>query len=321
MQQVVETAVRTATFPVTYSFAEEMDIPSLVGWYKENKEAITKDLLEGGAILFQGAGINSVSRFEELTGSIAAKFRNYMDGNYPRRNLKGHVYISTEYDAAYDITMHNELSYSFKWPSQLFFACVIPPGKGGETPLVDSRRILDVMNPDLVKEFEERKIRYIRNLHGGAGMGPSWQETFGTEDRKEVEKYCDQIDIRYVWKDNGGLRLENIRPATRFHPVTNEKVWFNQVDQYHPSHFPKEVYETLILLAEDNEEELPLYVSYGDGGKIGIETIREVIDTIDKIVVVRPWQEGDFVIVDNMLVAHGRKAYEGNRQIVVAMAE
>lgn len=321
MQQVLEPVVQTATFPATFTFTEDIDVSELKAWYRDNKEMISKEMLRSGAILIQGANINSVGKFEEFTGSIASKFRNYLDGNYPRKNLKGHVYISTEYDANYDITMHNELSYSYKWPSMLFLACVTPPAVGGETPLVDSRRIIEVMDSDLLKEFETRKIRYIRNLHGGAGMGPSWQETFSTEDRNEVEAHCKNIDIKYAWKDNGGLRLENIRPATRLHPVTGEKVWFNQVDQYHPSHFPKEVYETLILLAEEKEEELPLYVSYGDGEKIPETVIREVINTIDSIVVVRPWKEGDFVAVDNMLVAHGRKAYKGDRKIIVAMAE
>jgi alpha-ketoglutarate-dependent taurine dioxygenase len=37
-------------------------------------------------------------------------------------------------------------------------------------------------------------------------------------------------------------------------------------------------------------------------------------------VVLRPWVKGDLVVVDNMLVAHGRKAYKGDRQIVVSMA-
>lgn len=321
MKQVCEPVLETATFPATYTFSQQIDIETLKAWYQDNKEIIAKEILKSGAILFKGANINSVAKFEEFTGSIASKFRNYLDGNYPRKNLKGHVYISTEYDPNYDITMHNELSYSYKWPSMLFLACVVPPGSGGETPLVDSRRIIQVMNPEILKEFERRKIRYIRNLHGGEGMGPSWQETFSTISRLEVEDHCKNIDIKYTWKEDGGLRLENIRPATRLHPVTREKVWFNQVDQYHPSHFPKDVYETLILLAEGNEENLPLYVSYGDGEKISEDIIREVIDTINTIVVVRPWSEGDFVIVDNMLAAHGRKAYTGDRKIVVAMAE
>jgi alpha-ketoglutarate-dependent taurine dioxygenase len=321
MEQILDVSLDKKTFPATFTFAEGMDMPALVAWYNENKELIDETLLEAGAILLKGAQVDTVDKFGQFTGGIASKFRDYVDGNYPRRNLKGHVYISTEYDANYDITMHNELSYSFKWPSKLFFGCIVPPVQGGETPLADSRKIVQTMDPALLHEFESKKVRYIRNLHGGAGMGPSWQETFATEDRKVVEEYCDQIDMKYIWKDNGGLRLENTRPATRLHPVTGEKVWFNQVDQYHPSHFPREVYETLIMLAEGDEEELPLYVSFGDGGRVTEDVIKEVIRTIDKSVVIRPWEKGDFVLVDNMLVAHGRKAYKGNRQIVVAMAD
>jgi hypothetical protein len=37
--------------------------------------------------------------------------------------------------------------------------------------------------------------------------------------------------------------------------------------------------------------------------------------------VVIPWQEGDSLMLDNMLVAHGREDYKPSRQIVVAMAE
>jgi hypothetical protein len=33
------------------------------------------------------------------------------------------------------------------------------------------------------------------------------------------------------------------------------------------------------------------------------------------------WRQGDVVMLDNMLVAHARDPYEGERKIVVAMAE
>jgi len=243
-----------------------------------------------------------------------------MDGSYPRRKLKGHVYISTEYDPNYDITMHNELSYSVKWPARLFFSCIVPPAAGGETPLADSRRILQQMNPSLLEEFERKQIRYIRNLHAGEGLGPSWQEVFETTEKEVVQQYCEEAAIRYHWKENGGLKLVQVRPATAIHPVTGERVWFNQVDQFHPSHFNREIYDTLMFLADYQEEELPLYVSFGDGSGITEEIVQEVQDTINKVLVIRPWQQSDFIIVDNMLVAHGRKAYKGERQIVVSMS-
>jgi hypothetical protein len=34
-----------------------------------------------------------------------------------------------------------------------------------------------------------------------------------------------------------------------------------------------------------------------------------------------PWQNGDLMLVDNIRTAHSREAYEGPRDIVVAMAD
>jgi len=34
-----------------------------------------------------------------------------------------------------------------------------------------------------------------------------------------------------------------------------------------------------------------------------------------------PWQNGDIIMLDNMLVAHARKPFTGARKIVVAMGE
>ena len=34
-----------------------------------------------------------------------------------------------------------------------------------------------------------------------------------------------------------------------------------------------------------------------------------------------PWQRGDIILLDNMLVAHGRDPFRGPRKIAVAMGE
>jgi alpha-ketoglutarate-dependent taurine dioxygenase len=36
--------------------------------------------------------------------------------------------------------------------------------------------------------------------------------------------------------------------------------------------------------------------------------------------VIFPWSAGDVLILDNMLMMHGRQPYEGERRVLVAMA-
>ena len=111
----------------------ELDGDSFVKFFHENKPEIDAKLLKHGAIKFKGVQIDSVEKFQEIVNAISSKFLSYIDGNSPRTKITGTVYTSTEYDNTQKITMHNELSYSAKWPNKLFFTCLQPAQTGGET--------------------------------------------------------------------------------------------------------------------------------------------------------------------------------------------
>jgi alpha-ketoglutarate-dependent taurine dioxygenase len=49
--------------------------------------------------------------------------------------------------------------------------------------------------------------------------------------------------------------------------------------------------------------------------------MREILDVYEELEVVFPWQKGDIVMLDNMLVAHARNPFAGNRKLLVAMGE
>jgi hypothetical protein len=264
--------------------------------------------------------IGSLEDFQHIVDSVSSKFMSYVDGNSPRTKLSSNVYTSTEYDQTQRITMHNELSYSTKWPKKLFFSCLQPAETGGETLLADSREILSVMDRTILKEIEQRGVMYIRNLHGGRGMGPSWQETFETEDSNQLEEYCRSYGIDFEWTENGNLKLKQFSKGILEHSATGEKVWFNQIDQFHPCHLGEEMFETMQLLY-DLPENFPMYVTFGDGKQISEAMVHDILGCIDEVTLAPAWQKNEFVIVDNELVAHGRNSYTGSRRVLVAMSE
>jgi hypothetical protein len=311
--------INDQVFPLLYEFNKPCSVSDFSAWADANKMSIEAKLLFHGAVLIRGVEIDSLQKFQHALTPLANDFINYIDGFSPRTKLSAHVYTSTEYDSDFKITLHNELSFSAVWPSKLFFCCILPAQQGGETPIADGRRIVKKMPPHLLEEFESKGVRYVRNLHAGGGAGPSWQETYETSDKMEVERITSERNIELTWKPDGGVKLVQYRPAVIGHPVTKEKVWFNQVDQFHPVQFSKEIYDMLMLMHQ-TEEDLPMYGSFGDGSKISNEVITEIIDVVNSEAVPVAWKTGDLLIVDNALVSHGRMPYKGDRKVLVSMS-
>ncbi len=273
-----------------------------------------------GAILFKGFGIDTIEGFAACAARMPSSGANYIDGNSPRTKLTASVYTSTEFPPELPISMHNELSYSHAWPSRLYFCCITPAAQGGSTTLADGRAMLETLSPATLKMFEERGVTYVRNLHAGSGMGKSWQSTFETQERSVVEAYCREGGIEFAWNSSGDLRLIQRRPATAVHPVTGEKVWFNQVDQFHPSTNPPEVYEAIQEIYGDQPFDMPQYGCFGDGSPIPAEVFHEVRAAAASLTVGFQWEQGDMMMIDNMLTMHGRSPFSGVRKILVAMS-
>jgi alpha-ketoglutarate-dependent taurine dioxygenase len=291
----------------------------LTSWYQENVDFVEQKLLEHGAILFRGFDINTPASFARLTRSIAPGLLDCLDDNGPRTKITSGIYTSTEYPAEYQLSMHSEYAYSHKFPSRLYFCCVVEPGKGGETPLADNRKILQQLDPRIVDEFRTKRIKYLRNLHGGNGFGLSWQAAFQTTDKSAVEAYCHDMSIDYEWKADGGLRLENTFDAVITHPHTREEVWFNQAPQFHPSDYPTDIYKSLLDSYRDKEDELPQTSLFGDNTQIDIAKLKHIRETMFREATVNPWRAGDVVMLDNVLTCHGRMPFSGPRKILLAM--
>jgi alpha-ketoglutarate-dependent taurine dioxygenase len=199
----------------------------------------------------------------------------------------------------------------------LFFYCIQPPRERGATPLSDVRQVLKTIDPLTRDEFSRRGWMLVRNYN--AEFGLSWQEVFGTKDRDEVMQYCQANAIDAEWKANGRLRTTSVRKAIYRHPETKDEVWFNHAAFFHLSTLSRDAQLGLQELFA--EEDLPSNTYFGDGEPIP-DGVMDSIRACYRDAAVRfDYHEGDVLIVDNMLTAHGREPFTPPRQVVVAMTE
>lgn len=287
-----------------------------IDWVKSNRDFIEQPLLEHGGVLLRGFDIHSLSEFNKFSQIICPNLLNYTYRSTPRSNLGGKIYTATEYPADQTIPLHNENAYTDSWPERIMFFCAIPAREGGETPIVDSRKVLKQIDNGIVNKFDNKGVLYVRNYSPGVDL--SWQEVFQTNDKQEVEEYCFNHSITCAWSHEGPeLTTRQICQATLLHPITKEKVWFNQAHLFHTSSLNKEIAQALI--AEVGEKNLPRNSFYGDGSAIEDEVLNHIKEAYKKEMIVFKWQQGDIMILDNILMAHGRKPFAGERKIAVAM--
>ena len=300
--------------PLPLAIKPESDDVDLTEWAVTNREFIGEKLLSHGAILFRGFELDSVQAFERFAASFCPElFGEY--GDLPREELGGKVYGSTPYPADEVILFHNESSHLHSWPMLIWFYCVKAASVGGESPIIDSRKIYQSMEPAIRERFEQKGLLYVRNFTDGLDV--SWQHFFHTNDRTAVEDYCHKAGMEFEWRSRNGLRTRQRCPAIVKHPQTGEKVFFNQLQLHHISCLAPGVRESLLSLMK--EEDLPRNVYYGDGSPIEDSVVAYLGDLYTKLAVSFPWQEHDILMLNNMLVAHSRNSFVGERKIVVAL--
>jgi alpha-ketoglutarate-dependent taurine dioxygenase len=289
----------------------------LAGWLAAlGADRLTEMLVDSRALVFRGFDVRPES-IEPVLDQVVPHRLPYVHGNSPRTRVQGNLYTSTEYPPRFTISMHNELNYARRWPARLAFYCQTAAPRGGATPVLDGELWLDSLDAEIRDAFAGG-VRYIQNLHDGYGFGKSWQDTFETDDRAAVERYLEDANAEWAWGEDG-IRITQHRPATTKHPITGVEVWFNQADQWHPAGLGDQTASELYDILEPDE--FPQYVTFADGGRIPDAYVEQIQRRgLDNAVDV-DWRPGDLLLIDNVLVAHGRRPFEGDRRILVAMSD
>ncbi|NVM79668.1 amino acid adenylation domain-containing protein [Duganella sp. SG902] len=310
-------AVRTSLlhpdrpFPLVVEASSDIDA---VAWARTQRDFIDSALARHGGILFRNLGLDTPQQFESFAEIIEPElYGGY--GDLPKKEGGRNTYRSTPYPERQMILFHNESAHLDRWPRKQWFYCEQPSPVGGATPIVDCREMLRRLPEELVREFERKGLLYVRTFTDRLDV--PWREFFKTDSRADVEQRLGQAGIEWRWLPNDELQTRTRCPAVITHPVTGERVFFNQVQLHHVSCLEEEGRNDLMSLV--GAERMPRQVYFGDGGIIPDETMAIIGQAYEDCAVRFDWRKGDVVMLDNMLAAHARDPFEGPRKIVVAM--
>lgn len=321
--------------------ATNPSVDGLLDWMSERQEELSRQLSEHGAILFRGFDAAEPESFERVARAIAPNLGKEYLGTSPRDAVREHVFHASELPGYYPIPQHCEMTFTKTPPTRLFFGCAVAPRRHGETPLCDFRQMYEDLDPGVRERFESRGVRIIRNYgapdeRGGLWQLKRWHEMFGTRDKDAVTAKAESEGFTVLWLGDK-LRLTSQHPASRVHPETGRRAWFNHAQVFHLGAAAGE-YRRIVALRPSpknllwwgvaasfgaaqrltqDPESLTLHCTYGDGQEIPRADMEAVRDAIWRNLVHIPWQRGDVVAIDNGAVAHGRLPYRGPREILV----
>jgi alpha-ketoglutarate-dependent taurine dioxygenase len=290
------------------------DAPS---WAAEHRDALRAAVAQHGSVLVRGLGLRDAAEVGAVFHRLAPGLMTEKEAFASRRLYSDGVYSSSTWPPNQPMCMHHELSYRLEFPGLMLFACLTAPTSGGATAVADSPTVLDALPPALVDRFEREGWLLTRSYNDE--IGASVAEAFGVGDRASVESYCRANAIQLEWQPDGGLRTRQRRSAVVRHPVTGQRCWFNQIAFLNEWTIAAEVREYLVDVY--GEEGLPFNTRFGNGDPIGEDVIALLNQIYETNTAREPWQAGDLLLVDNIRTAHSREAFEGPREVLVAMGD
>jgi alpha-ketoglutarate-dependent taurine dioxygenase len=304
--------------PVVITPDGDSSLQALHDYLGENEDQVQQWLLRHGGILFRGFGLDGAEGFRSSAERLGGRPFDYIGGNSPRSRVSTDVYTSTEYPASEVISLHNEMSYLPNWPRRLFFYSLIPATSGGQTSLANSADVLRAIPEPIRAKLRDKKINYIRNFQTEIPLGKNWQTTYQTQDRAEVESIVAGQGSVCHWGAKDALRVSTRCEAFATHPQTGEEVWFNQAEQWHPTALNPAIrgmFEQALGLGN-----LPHECEYGDGERIEDDVLIEIRRALNTSKLLFDWQRNDLLMIDNILMMHGRESFKGERKTLAYLS-
>lgn len=246
-------------------------------------DAVRAALERDGALLLRGFA-TTLDGFGHLTEALCS---SSVFNESPHRDLLDRRSgVQTVNKGGDPFPLHPELSREPWRPDVCMFACLSPPGVGGQTNVCDGIAVVESLSPALRAELDRRKLIYIQRA-----LPEVLKFWLGTDNPTDQQLNAPPASSPYQFRRAQGnvLRIFT-RPVFEQTAFQDKPAWAN-----------------FLLFARDylRKRNIPLLEGVGE---FPDEWLDEVRQATRRHTYAHRWQQGDVLVIDNSRFMHGRRA-------------
>jgi Taurine catabolism dioxygenase TauD, TfdA family len=222
--------------------------------------------------------------FRDFTDQFLAKHQLHDSGNGSSSR------VTNVYSGEHAIVYHSELAATPFRPDIIWFHCIKPALRHGETTICDGIDLLRHLDPETRELFLQYRLRF------SCSLGPEMSKTIlrivaNPTLRAELDRFRPNYD--YQIDQGGNVTATYITTAVQ------------TIHHKHTLAFANSLLPFSRLRA----------VTFEDCSAIPVRLVREIDVKSELLTVSIPWQQNDVAMIDNMRCMHGRRPFVGERVI------
>lgn len=284
-----------------------------------------------GAVLFRGFELSNPG-VDEALAALDASFSIPTIGNQTlRHKVSQRTANSTGAPRFYYIPQHIEWNYNGRLPGTLAFYCEHPPESDGSTVIADNRNLTKQL-PDSIMDKLDANYLYQFTFSSEYTAGDLL--TYFDAEREE-DAYARMHELGFAMRDDLEGVMQSVRSCLIRHPRTNDvllampleymykKVLKNGMFNVRKFNRTKRLkYLTILavgrILEIAGKKTVPSRIVFEDRALTRRE-YRDYLNILNANKVFFTWRRGDLLLLDNLLVTHGKQPHTGKRKIIVSM--